>query len=143
MMTRNYWKLRLSCIKIQLFTGNLLNDSVLKCICPSEAGLWPAETIITIILEKGPVRLLLNRMNPPLSDFKGKALIYGRQSSGSQFDHIDSGSDHMYNRILWYSSEKNIYYPEQLAGNNKDENGPWLLPYGIDLAPELIMKTPF
>ncbi len=60
-------------------------------------------------------------MNPPLSSLSGKALHFAKQSLLPEFDGIDTGSDDILNRILWFAVKGNKPYPAKFEGKNPDE----------------------
>ena len=62
-----------------------------------------------------PNNIPLDEMNPPLTSLNGRALHFARKSLLPEFDGIDSGSDDLLNRILWYSSKGNTPYPSRYA----------------------------
>jgi YVTN family beta-propeller protein len=68
-----------------------------------------------------PNNIPLNEMNPELSSLSGKALHFARKSLLPEFDGIDTGSDDLLNRILWFASKGNTPYPAKFQGT-EDEN---------------------
>ncbi len=72
--------------------------------------------------EKVPNRVALDEMNPNLNELKGKGLSFAKKSLRPEYDHIDSGSDDVLNRILWFSSKGNKPYPTKLAGTDLDDD---------------------
>ncbi len=72
--------------------------------------------------EKVPNRIALDEMNPNLNELKGKGLSFAKKSLRPEYDHIDSGSDDVLNRILWFSSKGNKPYPTKLAGTDIDDD---------------------
>ena len=72
--------------------------------------------------KKVPNRITLDEMNPALDELKGKGLSFAKKSLRPEYDHIDSGSDDVLNRILWFSSKGNEPYPVKLAGTDVDDD---------------------
>lgn len=70
-----------------------------------------------------PNEVPLNEMNKDLSQLNGQALLYAKKSLQPQFDHIDSGSDALFNRIVWFAAKGNILYPAKYNGDSDDEEG--------------------
>jgi hypothetical protein len=54
-------------------------------------------------------------MNPPLTSLSGRALHFAKKSLLPEFDGIDSGSDDLLNRILWFAAKGNTPYPSRYA----------------------------
>ena len=67
-----------------------------------------------------PNEIPLDEMNKPLADLKGTALNYARKSLDPQFDHIDSGDDDLFNRIIWFAMKPNESYPRKFSGKDTD-----------------------
>jgi hypothetical protein len=61
-------------------------------------------------------------MNPPLKALSGKALYFAKKSQLPEFDGIDTGSDDLLNRILWFASKGNTLYPAKYEGSDDEEN---------------------
>ncbi len=76
--------------------------------------------------EKGykssPNQIALDEMNPELEELSGKGLSFAKKSLRPEYDHIDSGSDDLLNRILWFSSKGKEPYPAKLAGTDDGED---------------------
>lgn len=68
-----------------------------------------------------PNQIPLDEMNAKTSQLKGKALHYALKSMEPQFEHMDSGDDALFNRIVWFASKGKKAYPKKYAG--KDEDG--------------------
>lgn len=79
----------------------------------NEKNLTPFEALPNIIP--------LNEMNPQLTSLSGKALHFARKSLLPEFDGIDSGSDDLLNRILWFASKGNTPYPVKFEGDDSEE----------------------
>lgn len=79
----------------------------------NEKNLTPFEALPNIIP--------LNEMNPQLTSLSGKALHFARKSLLPEFDGIDSGSDDLLNRILWFASKGNTPYPVKFEGTDSEE----------------------
>ncbi|MCX6321310.1 MAG: hypothetical protein NTX93_05810, partial [Bacteroidia bacterium] len=79
----------------------------------NEKNLTPFEALPNIIP--------LNEMNPQLTSLNGKALHFARKSLLPEFDGIDSGSDDLLNRILWFASKGNTPYPVKFEGADSEE----------------------
>jgi YVTN family beta-propeller protein len=58
-----------------------------------------------------PNLIRLDEMNKPLSDLRGRALQYARQSMEQAEEGIDTGEDALTNRILWFAMKGNKPYP--------------------------------
>ncbi len=69
-----------------------------------------------------PNEIPLDEMNKSLSELKGTALHFARKSLEPQFDHIDSGDDDLFNRIIWYAMKRNEPYPRRFSGKDTDDN---------------------
>jgi YVTN family beta-propeller protein len=67
-----------------------------------------------------PNEIPLNEMNKRLSELKGTALHYAKKSLEPQFEHIDSGDDDLFNRILWYAMKGKQTYPQKFSGKDED-----------------------
>ena len=67
-------------------------------------------------------RIPLNEMNPDLSSLRGKALSFAKKSMLPEYDHIDSGSDDVLNRVLWFSAKGAKKYPAALTGSDIDDD---------------------
>lgn len=63
-----------------------------------------------------PSNIPIDEMNPQLNTLKGKALHFAKKSMLPEFDKVDSGSDDLLNRILWFAEKGNIPYPAKYAG---------------------------
>jgi len=63
-----------------------------------------------------PNQIPLNEMNKSLAELKGTALHYARKSLEPQFDHIDSGDDDLFNRIIWFAMKGKEFYPGKFSG---------------------------
>jgi hypothetical protein len=61
-----------------------------------------------------------NTLNLSLNRLEGKEKHYAELSSRPEFDHIDSGSDDMMNRILWFAAKRYQKYPSKYAGIDED-----------------------
>jgi YVTN family beta-propeller protein len=68
-----------------------------------------------------PNNIPIDEMNPQLISLSGRALHYAKKSMLPEFDGIDTGSDDLLNRILWYAAKGNTSYPSKFAGAEKDE----------------------
>jgi len=55
--------------------------------------------------------ILLNEMNKPLTQLKGKAKYYAKLSADKAFKELDSGNDDMMNRVLWFAAKGNKKFP--------------------------------
>ena len=60
-----------------------------------------------------PNRIPLDEMNKPLSELRGRALRYARQSIEQAEEGIDTGEDELMNNILWFATKGNIPYPRR------------------------------
>lgn len=69
-----------------------------------------------------PNQIPLNEMNKDLSQLKGPALHYAKKSMHPQFDHIDAGSDDLFNRILWFAAKGKKSYPAKYSGKDEDDD---------------------
>lgn len=78
----------------------------------------PSDFVYTAV----PNRIPLNEMNPKLSSLTGKDLYFAQQSLRPEFEHIDSGSDELMNRIIWHATKGNKPYPEKYAGKDEDDD---------------------
>ena len=67
-----------------------------------------------------PSNILIDEMNPPLSELSGKALHYAKKSMLPEFDGVDTGNDDLLNRILWYSAKGNTPYPAAYSGKGTE-----------------------
>ena len=63
----------------------------------------------------------LDEMNKSTSDLRGRARHYARMSMDPRFDHIDSGEDELFNRIIWFAMKGDAPYPEKYSGEEEDE----------------------
>jgi hypothetical protein len=63
-----------------------------------------------------PNQIPLDEMNKSLTELKGSALHFARISLEPQFDHIDSGEDDLFNRIIWHAMKGEERYPGNLVG---------------------------
>lgn len=63
----------------------------------------------------------LNEMNKPLTSLSGRALHFARKSMLPEFDGVDTGTDDLLNRILWYAAKGNAPYPSKYAGEVRPE----------------------
>jgi YVTN family beta-propeller protein len=68
-----------------------------------------------------PNNIPIDEMNPQLISLSGKALHFAKQSMLPEFDGVDTGSDDLLNRILWFAAKGNAPYPSEYAGAEKDE----------------------
>ncbi len=68
-----------------------------------------------------PNQIPLNEMNKSLADLKGTALHYAKKSMESQFDHIDSGDDDLFNRIIWFAMKGKEQFPKKYSGKEEEE----------------------
>jgi hypothetical protein len=68
-----------------------------------------------------PNNIPIDEMNPQLSTLNGRALHFARKSLLPEFEGIDSGSDDLLNRILWFASKGNSPYPAKYAGASSDK----------------------
>ncbi|MDO9340472.1 MAG: bifunctional YncE family protein/alkaline phosphatase family protein [Bacteroidales bacterium] len=80
----------------------------------NEKNLTPFEALPNIIP--------LNEMNPQLASLSGKSLHFARKSLLPEFDGIDSGSDDLLNRILWFAAKGNTPYPVKFEGADSEED---------------------
>ncbi len=69
-----------------------------------------------------PNQIPLNEMNPDLSQLKGSALHYAKKSLQPQFDHIDAGDDALFNRIVWFATQRKKPYPAKYSGKDADDD---------------------
>lgn len=69
-----------------------------------------------------PNQIPLDEMNTKTSQLKGKALHYALKSMEPQFEHIDSGEDALFNRIVWFASKGKKAYPRKYAGKDEDDD---------------------
>jgi YVTN family beta-propeller protein len=69
-----------------------------------------------------PNNIPIDEMNPPLKALSGKALYFAKKSQLPEFDGIDTGSDDLLNRILWFASKGNTLYPAKYEGSDDEEN---------------------
>jgi YVTN family beta-propeller protein len=69
-----------------------------------------------------PNNIPLDEMTAPLSELTGRTLYFAKKSLLPEFDGVDSGSDDLLNRILWYAAKGNTPYPSKYAGAENDEN---------------------
>ncbi len=69
-----------------------------------------------------PNQIPLNEMNKSLAELKGPALHFARKSLEPQFDHIDSGNDDLFNRIIWFAMKGKEPYPRKFSGKDEEEN---------------------
>ena len=69
-----------------------------------------------------PNQIPLDEMNAKTSQLKGKALNYALKSMEPQFEHMDSGNDALFNRILWFASKGREAYPKKYAGKDLEDN---------------------
>jgi YVTN family beta-propeller protein len=81
-------------------------------------GSVPDKTPFTAL----PNNIPLDEMNPPLTSLNGRALHFARKSLLPEFDGIDSGSDDLLNRILWFAAMGNNPYPAKYAAATADDN---------------------
>ena len=58
-----------------------------------------------------PNLIQLDEMNKPLSELRGRALQYARESVNQLKEGIDSGEDDVLNRILWFAMKGSKVYP--------------------------------
>jgi len=68
-----------------------------------------------------PNQIPLDEMNKDLSQLKGTALHYARKSMEPQFDHIDTGNDELFNRIIWYAMKGKEQFPNRYSGKDEDQ----------------------
>ena len=68
-----------------------------------------------------PNEVPLDEMNKELSQLKGKELYYAQQSMLPIFDHVDSGNDDLFNRIIWFAAKSVQPYPEKYSGKDEDD----------------------
>ena len=68
-----------------------------------------------------PANIPIDEMNGPLNTLTGKALHFAKKSMLPEFDGIDSGSDDLLNRILWFAAKGNALYPAKFASAESDE----------------------
>ncbi len=69
-----------------------------------------------------PNEIPLDEMNKDLSQLKGPALHYAKKSMEPQFDHVDSGNDALFNRIIWFASNGKKPYPAKFSGKDDDDD---------------------
>jgi len=69
-----------------------------------------------------PNQIPLNEMNKSLAELKGTALHYAKKSLEPQFDHIDSGDDDLFNRIIWFAMKGKEQFPKKYSGKEEDED---------------------
>ena len=67
-----------------------------------------------------PNEIQLDEMNPGLTDLRGPALHFAKKSLEPQFDHIDSGDDDLFNRIIWFAMKGKEQYPGKYSGKDED-----------------------
>ncbi|HTQ26914.1 MAG TPA: alkaline phosphatase family protein, partial [Puia sp.] len=58
-----------------------------------------------------PNNILLNEMNKPVSELRGKARYYAKLSAAKAFKELDGGDDDEMNRILWFDARGETKYP--------------------------------
>jgi len=63
----------------------------------------------------------LDEMNKELSQLDGEELYYAQKSMLPQFDHIDSGHDDLFNRIIWFAANGKNPYPAKYSGKEDDD----------------------
>jgi len=63
----------------------------------------------------------LDEMNKELPQLKGTALHYAKKSLEPQFDHIDTGNDELFNRIIWYAMKGKEQFPNMYSGKDEDD----------------------
>lgn len=63
----------------------------------------------------------LDEMNKELSQLDGEELYYAQKSMLPQFDHIDSGHDDLFNRIIWFAANGKKPYPAKYSGKEDDD----------------------
>jgi DNA-binding beta-propeller fold protein YncE len=68
-----------------------------------------------------PNQIPLDEMNKSLAELKGTALHFARKSLEPQFDHIDSGNDDLFNRIIWFAMKGKEMYPRKYSGKDEEE----------------------
>lgn len=68
-----------------------------------------------------PNEIALDEMNKDLSQLKGTALHYAKKSMEPQFEHIDSGNDDLFNRIIWFAMKGREAYPKHYAGKEVED----------------------
>lgn len=93
----------------------------------SDATATPMFDCFSYIPDYSPFRSVpneipLNEMNGDLSGLKGTALHYAKKSSEPQFEHVDSGNDDLFNRIIWYAMKGNVSYPKKYSGKDDDDD---------------------
>ena len=66
-----------------------------------------------------PNQIPLDEMNKNLTELKGTALRYARKSLEPQFDHIDSGDDDLFNRIIWFAMKGKEQFPKKYSGEEE------------------------
>jgi YVTN family beta-propeller protein len=68
-----------------------------------------------------PNNVPIDEMTAPISELTGRTLHFAKKSMLPEFDGVDSGSDDLLNRILWYAAKGNSPYPSKFAGAVSDE----------------------
>jgi YVTN family beta-propeller protein len=69
-----------------------------------------------------PNKIPLDEMNEELSQLKGEELHFAQQSMLPVFDHIDSGHDDLFNRIIWFAAKGKEPYPAKYSGKEDDDD---------------------
>jgi len=69
-----------------------------------------------------PNNIPIDEMTAPLSTLTGRTLHFAKKSMLPEFEGVDSGSDDLLNRILWFAAKGNTPYPAKFAGAESDED---------------------
>ena len=69
-----------------------------------------------------PNEIPLDEMNRELSQLNGKELHFAQQSMLPVFDHLDSGHDDLFNRIIWFATNGEKPYPAKYSGKDDDDD---------------------
>jgi hypothetical protein len=69
-----------------------------------------------------PNNIPIDEMTAPLSTLTGRTLHFAMKSMLPEFEGVDSGSDDLLNRILWFAAKGNVPYPAKVAGAESDED---------------------
>ena len=69
-----------------------------------------------------PNQIPLDEMNKELSQLKGKELHFAKKSMLPEFDHVDSGNDDLFNRIIWFAANGKKPYPSKFSGKDNDDD---------------------
>lgn len=92
----------------------------------SDATAMPMFDCFSFKADNSPYKSVFNEipldeMNPSLADLKGPALHFAKKSLEPQFDHIDSGDDDLFNRIIWFAMKGKEPYPIKYSGKDDEK----------------------